>query len=250
MKKGLLLAICLIIAGTGAFAQCNCGSEQCTCNKQVQETKCNCIENEKTVCPETTEPATSSECTKKRGCPLAVSENGDKEQFVLDTDSTKYGCPPCGMFSKGTKKFICKVERGRAVVYNALNLTDCQIKKREELLKKHAPEYKEKYESLKHEASKLKTLKMSNAEEKEITKQKRVVKNIKKDILNLQKKETNEFKKYLTRAQRAKYNEIQKLQKKDAKKDCCKKDFYKSNPQMKEFGCPKSCPVKSEEVKE
>lgn len=64
------------------------------------------------------------------------------------------------------------------------------------------------------------------------------MKNLKKDIKNLQKQETKEFKKCLNHDQRSKYSMIKKLERKARKNSLHKKNYYKSNPQMRPFGNP------------
>ena len=82
-------------------------------------------------------------------------------------------------------------------------------------------------------------LKGAGASDKEIARQKKVVKNTKKDIENLLKEENKLYKKSLTREQRSKYNMIKKLEEKDYKEAANKKDYYKSNTKMVPFGDPK-----------
>ncbi len=167
------------------------------------------------------------------------------------------GCvTKCGKSSifaaKRYKRYIKRVQQSRATVYNALDLTDEQIKAREDLLAENDPVYKEKFDKLIKEASRLEDLKQANASEIDICKQKKVIKNIKKDIQNLVDKENKAFKKCLTRDQRSKYSMIKKLERDDFKKACKhKKDYYKSNPKMKPFGCPQkpACPCSCKDAK-
>lgn len=149
-------------------------------------------------------------------------------------------------FANKYKRFIRRVEHHRAVVYNTLNLTDEQIKTREEILKENTPIYEEKFERFIQETQRLKSLKAANAGEREINKQRHVVMNIKKDIDKTLDKENKTFRKCLTSEQRAKYDMITKLERHDFKRNLHRKDLHKSNPKMTEFGkpvCKKSCPV-------
>jgi len=142
--------------------------------------------------------------------------------------------------AKHYKRYVNRIQQSRATVYNALNLTEEQVKTREELLAKNAKVYDEKFEKLFTESSKLKTLKESNAAEKEIQAQKKVVKALKKDINNLVNKENKEFKKCLTREQRAKFNTIKKLERESCQKAAKHRvDYHKKNPQMSVFGTEK-----------
>ena len=181
---------------------------------------------------------------------------------VLASECTNGPCPldkikakPCAMYHKPTcnphkysfdvpqnvkryQHFVNKVKRERAVVYNALNLSDEQIKERELILKENTPVYEEKFEKLMKESFRLKALKEADASSKEISRQEKVVNSIKKDIEKLLDKENKAFKKCLTREQRSKYSMIQKLERKDYKEACHKKDYYKKNPKMRPFGNP------------
>lgn len=129
-------------------------------------------------------------------------------------------------------------DNNRATMYNALNLTNEQTKKREEILNKNAKILEEKYEKLKKESCKLLALKKGHVCISEISEQKKIIKNIEKDITKLLSEEDKEFKKCLTREQKSKYKTIQKLQKHDTKKEISREKLYKSNPQMTEFGNP------------
>ena len=65
--------------------------------------------------------------------------------------------------------------------------------------------------------------------------------NLSEEQLKLQDCNCENFRKLLTRDQRIKYDMINKLQKDDRKKSIKKKNFYKSNPQMRPFGNPTKC---------
>lgn len=140
------------------------------------------------------------------------------------------------------KRYIKHLEEERATVYNALILTDEQVKKREELIKENAPVYEEKFDCLLKESFKLKVLKTANVSERELIKQRQIVKNIKCDIEDMLDDENRCFKKILNRQQRSKYAMIKKLERRDFKREPNKKDYYKSNPQMRPFGNPGPCP--------
>lgn len=129
-------------------------------------------------------------------------------------------------------------DNNRATIYNALNLSDTQTQKREEILNKNAKILEEKYEKLKQESSKLLALKKGHACISEISEQKKIVKNIGKDIAKIQSKEDKEFRKCLTFEQKSKYKTIQKIQKHDTKKEINREKLYKANPQMTEFAKP------------
>lgn len=210
-KKLLLLGVCLVLASSSVFAQCDCTKTEgsCTCRK---------------ISPMAPGPVINPPFAPKNLC-------------------TEPECPQAVM---RYKRFITAVQRERATIYNALNLTDEQIQKREEIMKENDPIYEQKFDCLIKESFKLKALKSANASEREIYKQRQVVKDIKKDIEKLLDCENKTFQKSLTRLQRSKYKEIKKLECHDFKRAAHQKDYYKSNPQMRPFGnpCRCSCPVK------
>ena len=140
------------------------------------------------------------------------------------------------------KKYMKNIQQERATVYNALNLTDEQIQLREDMINKNTQLYDAKFNELIKESYKVKALKQADASDREIQKQKKVVRSVKKDIENLVNKENKQFKKSLNHDQRAKYAMIKKLEKNDFKNAAHQKDYYKSNPQMKPFGNPRPCP--------
>lgn len=180
-----------------------------------------------------------------------LAKDCNKNGCPVSTENTAVSCPPCHItkakldcpqMARQYKLFVNKIKRERATVYNALNLTDEQIKSREELVQKNTPFYEEKFEQLMKESFRLKALKDASATSKEINNQEKTVKNIKKDIENALEKENKEFRKCLNREQRSKYSMIKKLERKDYKESCRQKDLYKKNPQMRPFGNPKKCP--------
>ena len=210
MKKQLLLAglVLSFALSTGAYAQ------------QQPEGGCPLKDAVKKECPQ-----------KFKRPPLKRNHHIKHKRF----DKT----------SMETFGYAHHVQKNRATVYNALNLSDDQIKLREDLLKENSPIYNRKFKELNKESHKLKALKGAGASDKEIARQKKVVKNTKKDIKKLMNEENKIFKKSLTREQRSKYSMIKKLEEKDYKNASHKKDYYKSNPKMVPFGDPKKikpCP--------
>ena len=115
-----------------------------------------------------------------------------------------------------------------------------ESKKTKILIDPSSVKYDEKFKNLMVESYKLKALKCAHAGEYEISKQKKVVKNIKKDINKLIKKENKIFEKCLTGEQKAKYSMIKKLERKDFRKVCKEKDYRKANPKLHPFGNPQS----------
>lgn len=179
-------------------------------------------------------------CPQQGGCPLksVVSEGFDKQVHPCPLKKkTHFNQAPVA--AKRYQGYVHRIQRERATVYNALNLTDEQIQLREDILRENAPVYDRKFNELTKESYKIKALKEAGASEKEINRQKKVVKGIKKDIKKLLNEENKLYKKSLTREQRSKYAMIKKLEEKDFKEASHKKDLYKSNPKMVPFGDPK-----------
>ena len=200
--------------------------------------------------------AVNAQCPQKQaGCPLkeVVKKEGPAvkcppencPQKLHRVPLKKHGHFRKARFSKAPtearryKGYVHRVQRDRATVYNALNLTDDQIKLREDMVRENTPIYNRKFGQLTKESYKVKALKAAGASDKEIARQKKVVKNTKKDIDKLLKEENRQYKKSLTREQRSKYSMIKKLEEKDYKEAAHQKDYYKSNPKMVPFGDPR-----------
>ena len=67
--------------------------------------------------------------------------------------------------------------------------------------------------------------------------------NLSDEQIELHSLDLKTFKKCLTYDQKVKYNTIKKLEKKEQKNSKKKKDYYKSNPQMRPFGNLPKCPT-------
>ena len=187
---------------------------------------------------------------------LAPSTQGQSCETQIESNTTLMA-NPCELSEDAKapqeaakyKKYIKHVEQERATVYNALNLTDEQIQIRENLIKENAPLYEQKFDSLIKESFKLKALRCANVSERELAKQRRVIKKIRNSIDDMLEKENKCFEKSLTRQQRSKYSMIKRLERLDYKRDAKRKDYYKSNPQMVPFGNPRpyTSPIGREE---
>ena len=82
-------------------------------------------------------------------------------------------------------------------------------------------------------------LKNKNASRKSLAIQERRVNSIKKEIKKIIENENKQIVKILDREQKSKFKMIQKLQKKSVKDLKKEKNYYKSNPKMRPFACPK-----------
>jgi len=138
------------------------------------------------------------------------------------------------------KQHINALHQKRSLIYNALCLSDAQIKEYETVITKNSQLYETKFNELIKESYTLKSLETAGADRQDISSQKKIVKQIKSGIDELYKNENKAFRKSLTREQRSKYAMITKLERRDYKAVSHKKDYYKSNPKMQPFGNPKT----------
>jgi Spy/CpxP family protein refolding chaperone len=218
MKKRLLLAGLVLTFALSVSAYAQCPQKQAGCPlKEVVKKECPAVKCPPENCPQ-----------KLHRCPLKKTRHFKRAPFnKAPMEAHRY------------QGYVHRVQKNRATTYNALNLTNEQIKLREDMVRENTPIYNRKFAELTKESYKVKALKKAGASKKEIDRQKKVVKNTKKDIDKLLKEENKQYKKSLTREQRSKYNMIKKLEEKDYKDAANKKDYYKSNPQMVPFGDPK-----------
>lgn len=138
------------------------------------------------------------------------------------------------------QEYVKALRDERATAYNALNLSDEQIKMYEDMIAENAPCYENDFRELVRECYRLKAMEEAKSSSCDIYHQRRVVKQLRKKLEKSFDKDTKAFKKCLTYQQRAKYSMIKKLERDDFKKASRKKkDYYKANPQMARFGNPK-----------
>ena len=134
--------------------------------------------------------------------------------------------------------FVEQIRKERAAVANALLLTDKQAKQRYDIVTKNAPVLDEKFRNLRDKSAELKELVSKDAPKSEISQKQKEINCIKKDIKKAIANENKEFEKILDHEQRSKLHMIQKLQRKSMKQK--PKNYYKSNPKMREFGIKKN----------
>lgn len=213
-KKLLLISLSILISGTGVYAN-NCQSA-CPIKSTI-----------------TVSDSESTQSIQKNACPIKKALCPKGSEMNAPHEAMRY------------KQYMNQIQQERATVYNALNLTDEQIQEREDILMKNNSIYEQKFDELIKESFKLRALKSAGACEKEIIKQRNAVRSVKKSIEKTLICENKEFKKSLTREQRSKYAMIKKLERNDFKRAGHQKDYYKSNPQMREFGNPArpACPI-------
>ena len=135
------------------------------------------------------------------------------------------------------KQYMEHIINDKAVIFNALNLSDSQREKFEEITQKNTPIYKQKLEDLLKESYRLKALKSAKFGFYETHLQRKIIKNIEKEIAEISLCEDKELYKILNFSQRSKYRNIKHLERHDSRKEKHPKDYYKSNPQMPHFGC-------------
>lgn len=154
------------------------------------------------------------------------------ESIIIQSSYTS--CSTTNKNSMQYANYINKIKKERATISNALQLSEEQSKKRMDLILNTNKCLNEKLSSLYSENLKLRILQSSKNTE-ETKKQEQCIKNIEKEINDIISDENKEFKKILNHEQRSKLRMIQKLQRKAEKDAKHKKDYYKSNPKMRQF---------------
>lgn len=154
-----------------------------------------------------------------------------------------------------SSQLLDKIKMQRSTIYNALNLTPCQIKKIEDIDKKRYVELEP--ELRKMSMAKCKIKKIADGMEKgqgNYTKQD--VKNVKKEfdnaannIKSISNKYDKEMKQVLTSDQKSKYNMVRKLKRADLKKIQKTHQNGSKQSDLRPFGKPVSQAAYSEELK-
>lgn len=132
------------------------------------------------------------------------------------------------------QSFAEQIQKERAAVANALQLTDEQAKCYMDIARKNQTVLNEKYRALYDESVKLKTMKAEKASKNSINSQIKNINCIKKEIKDIILSENKQIKKILDHDQRAKLRMIQKLERNSMKE--CQKDYHKHNPKLRQFG--------------
>lgn len=136
-------------------------------------------------------------------------------------------------------ELVARMYNDRAATYNVLNLTPPQKKCKDEIEKRRYQEIDTKVNILEQELYVLEKLECNpQANKTAIEKQKKVIKDAKKDIDKTMKKYDKEFKTMLCGEQKAKYNSIQRMKRKDLKKCERNKPVVKQDPNLQPFGQP------------
>ncbi len=159
--------------------------------------------------------------------------------FFILTQSVALSAPMSPDWVMYFQNYVINRQSNRAVIYNALNLTDEQRIKYKQITEKDDAYYKKYFDELVCQTFELKALKEAKAPIGETYEQKRIVKKITRDIKKISRQEDRELKKILTRKQISKYSMIKKLERHDLKKEYHPKDYYKYNKQMQFFGDPR-----------
>lgn len=134
------------------------------------------------------------------------------------------------------KEYLEALMNDKAIIYNALNLSDCQRQEFEQITQKNTKIYKQKLEELIKEAYKYKAQQSANFTFAEQYKQKNNINRIKNEISCVSAKEDKDLLKILNRHQRSKYRYIKHLERHDLRKEYHPKNYYKLNPLMTIFG--------------
>lgn len=131
-------------------------------------------------------------------------------------------------------QLIEKIKVERNAIYNALNLTPEQIKKKNDLDEKRYKELQPKLKQFCVERRALKDLESKKADAKTIKTAQDKLDSTKNDIKKISSKYDKEFKKILTSEQKSKYNTIIKLTRADLKE----LEQRQKEMALKPFGVP------------
>lgn len=132
--------------------------------------------------------------------------------------------------------YLIRKEHFNAINYNALQLTPEQIDKYEDIIECDKNSYKEKLNQITKEVQKYNVMKDCDLSKEEIKKQKKIIKNIHKELSKISHSEDKKLKKIFTREQRKTYNMVKHLERHDLKTDMYQKNYQKLNPKMSTFG--------------
>ncbi|MBP3924008.1 hypothetical protein J6E39_02055 [bacterium] len=125
----------------------------------------------------------------------------------------------------------------RASVYNTLNLSEAQVKTKDELEKQRYKSLGEKYIELDQEEYVLRQMRAGNSSKNAILRQETCVRNIADDIEKINKKYDKEFIKSLSNEQRSKYHNIKRLQNRELKEEISNvKRKYLQDKKLRTFG--------------
>ena len=163
---------------------------------------------------------------------LVISTNVCMADTIFATNSQDCGC------SKQTKclDLMTSMYNNRAALYNVLNLSHDQVKCKDVIDQKRYEELGAEFNKYEQEKYVLARMCEHNVSENAIKKQKKVVKNIEKNMKCIGKKYDKEFKTVLNSEQRSKLNTIRKMERKEIKYCQKNKAFYKRDPKLRPFG--------------
>lgn len=153
----------------------------------------------------------------------------------IDTPETEITSAMTAIKGDYSSQLIDKIKIERNAIYNALNLTNNQIKQKDEI---EARRYKALEPVLRKYClchKKLNDIKNKN-DKNEIKAAQKEIETAKKDIKNISNKYDKAFKKVLTSEQKAKYNMVRKLKREEIKKSTKSSNDKKTT--LKPFGVP------------
>jgi Spy/CpxP family protein refolding chaperone len=161
-------------------------------------------------------------------CPIACANNNE---IPIETEITNTA------INKGdyTPQLIEKIKNERNTIYNALNLTNEQIIKKDEIESRRYKDLEPEIQKLCLYRQKLKDISKNNSNEKATVKSvQKDLETAKKSIKNISNKYDKEFRKILNSEQKSKYSMIRKLKRADLKK----LDKKQKETSLRPFGVP------------
>jgi len=170
--------------------------------------------------------------------PAVMADDEDTPCEVSIIEQHDYSC-----------QLVEKIKLQRDTIYNALNLSDKQVQRKNEIEKKRYLELEPELKNLCIYSKQLKDSKAGN-DEKQITNLENKLKSTRKEIQKISSKYDKEFNGILNSDQRAKYRMIKKLKHNDLKKAQKIQKYGSKQSDVKPFGLKMSQAEYTEKMKQ
>ncbi len=154
---------------------------------------------------------------------------------VIAADKNNY---PTGKYQVHTKclDLMTSMYNERETMYNVLNLTQDQIKCKNQIDKERYQELDVVFNQLMQEKYVLKKLCENGADTASVKKQEKIIDTYEKKLKDTADKYDEEFLSILNSEQRSKYKTVKKMARKEIKYCQKNKAFYKRDPKLRPFG--------------
>ncbi|MDR1168654.1 MAG: hypothetical protein LBK53_07200 [Heliobacteriaceae bacterium] len=135
---------------------------------------------------------------------------------------------------------VCNAsDLSKEAVVNALNLSACQIKQKDEIYKRHYLDSDLNLNQFAQEKYALNVMQGGNVSRGCLNKQKKIVKKLEKDIGKINNRYDSQFYAILDGKQKAKLREINRLEKRGLRNS--DKRLFKPDPNFRVFGVKEEC---------